>query len=158
MKYIQCSINQLAHCLSHLGGQNDTIKLPKLHIYQITSQLSAKSNSLNHMRVTTQEDDEIALLKHTFTNGWPSTIREVASKIQPYWIFREELTIEDGIILKGTQIVVPHKKHKDTLKLIHEGHLGLGQCKLGAKGTLYWPGLIDQLEKLILNCEFCLKY
>ena len=29
--------------------------------------------------------------------------------------------------------------------------------KLRAKVTVYWPGLNDQLEKLILNCELCLK-
>ena len=23
---------------------------------------------------------------------------------------------------------------------------------------MYWPGLNDQLEKLVLNCELCLKY
>ena len=64
----------------------------------------------------------------------------------------------DGVLLKGTQIVVPHKKHQTTLQLIHEGCLGLGKCKLRAKDTLYWPGLNDQLERLVLNCELCLKY
>ena len=54
--------------------------------------------------------------------------------------------------------MVPHKKHQATLKLIHEGHLGLGKCKLRAKDTVYWPGLNDQLDKLILNCDLCLKY
>ena len=54
--------------------------------------------------------------------------------------------------------MVPHKKCPATLQLIHEGHLGLGKCKLRAKGTVYWPGLNDQLEKLILNCELCLNY
>ena len=44
------------------------------------------------------------------------------------------------------------------LKLIHKGHLGLSKCKLHAKGTVYWPGLNDQLEKLVLNCTLCLKY
>ena len=67
-------------------------------------------------------------------------------------------TIEDGIILKGSQIVVPHKKHEATLKLIYEGHLGLRKCKLRVKNTVYWPGLNDQLEKFILNFELCLKY
>ena len=75
------------------------------------------------MRTATQEDDELALLKHTTTHGWPSTIREVPSEIQPYQTFREELTVEDGIIMKGTWIVEPHKKHQATLQLIHEGHL-----------------------------------
>ena len=72
-----------------------------------------------------QEDDELALLKHTITHRWPSRIREGPSEIQAYWTFREEFTVENGIVLKGTQIVVPHKKHEATLKLIHEGHLGL---------------------------------
>ena len=110
------------------------------------------------MRIATQEDDRLALLKPTIMHLWPSTIREVPSKIQPYWTFREELAIEDDIVLKGTQIVVPHKKSQATLQLIHEGHLGLGKYKLRTKDTVYWPGLNDQLEKLILNCKLCLKY
>ena len=48
-------------------------------------------------------------------------------------MFRDELTIEDGIILKGTKIVIPAKKCEAVLKLIHEGHLGLNRCKLHAK-------------------------
>ena len=27
-----------------------------------------------------------------------------------------------------------------------------------AKETMYWPGLNEQLEQLILNCQLCLKY
>ena len=46
VSYIPGVINQLANCLLRLGGQKDTIKLPKLHVYQIT-QLSARSDSLN---------------------------------------------------------------------------------------------------------------
>ena len=58
----------------------------------------------------------------------------------------------------GTHIAIPHKKHQATLNLIHEGHLGLNKCKLRAKDTVYWPGLNEQLEKLVLNFELCLKY
>ena len=48
---------------------------------------------------------------------------QVGSEIQAHWTFREELTIEDSIVLKGTQILVPHKECEATLKLIHERHL-----------------------------------
>ena len=85
-------------------------------------------------------------------------VKEVPKELQPYWTFREELTIEDGFILKGTRIVIPSMKCEAVLKLIHEGHLGLSKCKLYAKETVYWPGLNDQLDKLILNCELCIKY
>ena len=39
-----------------------------------------------------------------------------------------------------------------------KGHLGLNKWKLRANETVYWPGLNDQFERLILNCEPCLKY
>ena len=158
MQNIPGLTNQLPDCLSCLGGQKGTIKLPKLYVYQITSQLCARSDSLQQIRIAAQEDDELVQLKHTITQGWPSTIKEVPSALQSYWTFREEITIEDGIILKGTRIVIPAKKREAILKLIHEGHLGLNKCKLHAKETVYWPGLNNQLEKLILNCELCLKY
>ena len=156
--YIPGLTNQLADCLSHLGGQKDTIKLSKLYVYQITNQLCARSNSLQEIRIATQKDDELVLLKHTITQRWPSNRKEVPSVIQSYWTFREELTIEDGIILQGTRIVIPAKKQEAVLKLIHEGHLGLNKCKLHAKETVYWPAINDQLEKFALNCSQCLKY
>ena len=156
--YILGLTNQLVDCLSHLGGQKDSIKLPKLYAYQITNQLCARSDSIQQIRIAMQEDDELVLLKHTITQGWPSTIKEVPSVLQSYWTFREELTIENGIIMKGTRIVKPVKKHKAVLKLIHEGHLVLNKSKQHAKETVYWPGLNDQLAKMALNCELCLKY
>ena len=57
---------------------------PKLHAYQITNQLCARSDSLNQIRIATQEDDELALLRHTITYGWPSIIKEVPNVLQPY--------------------------------------------------------------------------
>ena len=79
-------------------------------------------------------------------------------KYKHFGHFGKELTIEDGLILKGTRIVVPSQKQGEILKLIHEGHLGLTKCKLRTKKTVYWPGLNDQLEKLLVNCQLCLKY
>ena len=54
--------------------------------------------------------------------------------------------------------MIPNKQHKVILRLLHEGHLGLNKCKLRAKETVYWPGLNDQLEDLVLNCELFLQY
>ena len=85
---------------------------------------------------------------HWSSSKWDSTLLN----------FREELTVEDCIVLKDPHIVIHHKKCQAMLNLIHEGHLGLNKCTLRAKDTVYWPGLNEQLEKLVLNCELCLKY
>ena len=73
--HIPGPMNQLVNCLSRLGGQNNNTKLQKLHIYQITSQLKARSDMLNQLHIATQEDDELILLKHMITNGCPNSIR-----------------------------------------------------------------------------------
>ena len=76
---------------------------------------------MNQFSLATQEDDELVLLKHTLPQGWPSTIKEVATVLQPYWTLGEELTVEDGLVLKGTRIVIPNKKPEAVLKFVHEG-------------------------------------
>ena len=151
IRYIPGATNHVADCLSRLG-------LPKLHINQITSQLKARNDSLHNIQLATQADDNLVILKYIIQQGWPKTIKEVPKEIQKYWTFHEELMIEDGIILKGMRIVIPDKKREEILKQIHEGHLGLNKCQMQAKETVHWPGLNDQLEQLILNCQLCLKY
>ena len=141
-----------------MGDQKDCIKLPKLQVYQIAQQLPASSDSLHQLRLSMQADDELALMKHTIMQGWPKSSKQVPPELQPFWTFREELIVEDGLILKGTRIGIPKKQHKAILELLHLGHLGLNKYKLRAKETVYWPGLNGQLEDLVLNCEFCLKY
>ena len=156
--YIPGLTNHVANCLPRLGFQKDTISFPKLHINQITSQLKARSNSLHNLQIATKDDDKLTILKHIIQQGWLKTIKEVLLKIQPYWTFHEELTIEDGLVLKGTRIIILNKKREEILKLIHEGHLGLNKCKMRAKETMYWPGMNEQLEQLVLNCQLCLTY
>ena len=106
VRYILGQTNHVADCLSRLGLQKDSISLPKLQVNQITSQLKARSDSLHNIQIATQADDKLTILKHIIQQGWPKTIREVPIKVQKYWTFCEELTIEDGLILKGTRIVI----------------------------------------------------
>ena len=133
VRYLPGLKNQLADCLLHVEGLQDSIKLPTLSVYQITSQLNARRDSLQQIRETTQADDTLAILKYTIQQGWPSSIKDVPSEIQPLWTFHEELTIDDGLVLKGTRLVIPSKTQDDILKPIHEGHLGLTKCELQAK-------------------------
>ena len=79
--------------------------------------------------------------------GWPNNIKEIPPILQPYWTFQEELTIEDGLILKGTRIIISSKRQEVILNQIHDSHLGLQKCKLQVKQTVYWPELNDLLEK-----------
>ena len=72
--------NHLAGCLSRVGGLQDSIKLPKLSVYQIASQLNARSDTLQQLHEASQTDDTLAILKYTIQKGWPSNIKELPSE------------------------------------------------------------------------------
>ena len=158
VKYLPGVNNQLADCLSRLGCLQDKIKLPRLKVHLLTTRLSATSDKLQQIRQATQDDDTMALLKHTITFGWPHTVQELPKELQAYWTFREEMTVEDGLILKATRIVIPPSMRESTLLQLHEGHLGFTKCYNHAKQTVYWPNLRKELEELVLNCQLCLKH
>ena len=100
----------------------------------------------------------MALLKHTITFGWPHTVQELPKELQAYWTFREEMTVEDGLILKATRIVIPPTMRESVLQQLHDGNLGFTKCYNCAKQTVYWPNLRKELEDLVLNCQLCLKH
>ena len=158
VKYLPGENNQLADCLLRLGCLQDKIKLPRLKVHLLTKCLSATSDKLQQIQQATQDDDTMALLKHTITLGWPHTVQELPKDLQAYWTFREEMTVEDGLILKATRIVIPPSMRESTLHQLHEGHLGFTKCYNRAKQTVYWPSLRKELEELVLNCQLCLKH
>ena len=47
---------------------------------------------------------------------------------------------------------------KGMLKKIHEGHLGIDKCRKRGKEVLYWPGINRDIEQMVKNCSYCIKY
>ena len=66
---------------------------------------------------------------------------------------REELTIEDGLILKGERIVIPPTLRPEILDTLHKGHLGQEKCLLRARTTVFWPGITKDVVKTGEACQ-----
>ena len=73
--------------------------------------------------------------------GWPEDKPKLYSFVQEFWTFRDELCLLDGVILKGTCVVIPQAMHKEVLTLIHEGHMGITKCRLQTHSCVFWPRL-----------------
>ena len=72
------------------------------------SYVNASPTALSQVRDATSADATMALLRETIANGWPETRSECPETLPPYWTFRDELGVEDGVVLlKGTRIVIP---------------------------------------------------
>ena len=62
--------------------------------------LPITSERLVDLRSKTELDEGLQQLKHIIKTGWPETKEEVPLEIRRYFVFKEELSIQDGILFK----------------------------------------------------------
>ena len=78
---------------------------------------------------------------HFIANGWPSKLKSVTPDVKGYFPIRDELIVDNGVILKGLRVVVPNSFPKEYIQLLHKGHPGTDATKRRAKDMLYWPSM-----------------
>ena len=66
--------------------------------------------------------------------------------------------IDDGLVLKGDRIVIPQVLRKEVLKAIHTGHQGETKCLLLARESVFWPGITNDIKKMVQECPVCAKH
>ena len=99
--------------------------------------------------------NELNDLHSMILKGWPDTRSETPHSIREYWNHRDELSVSDGIVYKGMRIVVPPTLRPTMLQQVHESHLGIVKCKERAREVLFWPGMSQQIEDLVQDCDIC---
>ena len=113
---------------------------------------------LDELREATRQDAELSQLMKYIFQGFPESRRDVHQDVRQFWPFRDELCIEDGLIVKGEQVVIPQSLRKEYLDKIHEGHQGVTRCQQRAKASVYWPGIYKDIELLVSSCMLCQKH
>ena len=73
----------------------------------------------------------------------------------PFWNFRDELSVEDGLILKGQRVILPKSMHAAALEQIHYAHQGAEKCKLRAKAAVFWCGINHDIDEMVKSCAPC---
>lgn len=85
--------------------------------------------------------------------GWPESRTDCPDSIKQFWNFRDELSVENDLIMKGSRIVIPHDLRTGLLNRLHVGHTGVEKTLRQARDILFWPGLTKDITDLILNCN-----
>jgi len=61
--------------------------------------------------------------------------------LQVYFLFREELSAQDGVVFKGERIVLPSSLRQCMMDKVHARHLSIQGFLRRAKEAFYWPGI-----------------
>ena len=126
----------------------------KLHLSAINTQ--SNDLILEEIRKLAKEDKEYQRLKNAVAtdtvkknkNGYVSLFKK----------FTDELSIDDQLVLRGTQIVIPPSAIKDTIRKLHASHQGIVRTKRRARQTVFWPGMTSDLTNTVVACPDCAYY
>ena len=64
----------------------------------------------------TKEDAILSDLQQVILSGWPDSKCQVPPNAQEFWNYRDELTVAQGLIVKGQKIVVPSSLRGEMLE------------------------------------------
>ena len=113
---------------------------------------------LQQIRIETHRDNTLQTLSNMILAGWPDNKMDVPLCIREYWPFRDELATQNGIIYRGTRIVIPTKLRPDLVTRAHASHQGIQSTINTAREIMYWPHMNMDLTHAVQKCSTCQEF
>ena len=95
-----------------------------------------------------KDDAILKTLACIIKQGWPESKLHFPLEVQDYFPFKEELTLQNGVIFKGDRVVIPLQMRAELRRKLHSSHLGVQTCQRRAQKVFYWPGMYKEIEEI----------
>ena len=118
----------------------------------ILQYLPVKDETLCQIQNLTQEDAILKTLAGVIKQGWPESKPHLPPDVQDYFPFKEELTLQNGVIFKGDRVVIPFQMRTELKRKLDSSHLGVQACQRRAREAFYWPGMYKEIEEYVSQC------
>ena len=111
---------------------------------------------LQRIRETVQNDNVCKTVLNCCKNGWPK-VSKLSKDMLPFYNLPNDLSVQNGLLLKREAIIIPDMLRKNILEKIHEGHQGVNKCRDRAKDIVWWPGISRDIGNWVKYCAVCCK-
>ena len=127
-------------------------------IHSVISSLPISNEKLKQFQTETSKDETLRTLHKYVMNGWPKNKNDINPTTMPYFNIRDEISVANGLVLKGERIIVPLSMRNEMKQIIHSGHQGIEKCKARAREALYWPGMSAEIADIVSACSTCQEH
>ena len=129
-----------------------------IKLYQNINALNFHPDRLLIIQGAIEHNPILSAVYRMTLNGWPNRVQDVPCLARHFWSLRDELTIEDGVLMKGNCICIPPELHDRTLYDLHDSHQGIEKMGHIARANIYWPGIDADISDYVRRCTICTKY
>ena len=128
--------------------EEDGIQLPIVAVNLIMSNLQVSSTEIDLICEETSKDPTLTLLRHYIHMGWPNDHRMLPQELHTFWNYREDLSMENGLITKGARLLIPSNVEKESVgnKYMMDIWI-LRKCMLKARDSVFWLGISNDIHK-----------
>ena len=111
--------------------------------------------SSQQIREATHNDHVLkSVLDCCLADSWPNK-KDILPEMKPYFNRREELSIENGILLWGLRVIIPTKYRDEIMRELHVSHPGIVRMKGLSRIHVWFPNIDKQIEETVRNCAQC---
>ena len=111
--------------LAGRGVETDTHSEVACYVASVVGGIPASPSKIDEIRTATSTDAELQSVMKLIKTGWPEHLSSVPESAREYIQVKSELSVYNGLVLRGSRIVVPRMMRGEILQKIHKGHQGL---------------------------------
>ena len=111
--------------------------------------------TLSRVRNAARADPGYMELCETVLRGFPPQRSDLASELRPSWGIRDRLTVDDGVLVYGSRLLIPRSLRRETLQRLHDSHQGIERTLRRARQSVYWPGIDREITATVQSCTAC---
>ena len=125
-------------------------KVAEDYIQLITEEAKPTVTDLKDLIAESNSDETLSIVLDALTYGkWPTTNTDPDVKL--YSDIKDELTTQNGIILRSHRIFVPKNLPLEVVDLAHRGHQGMTRTKQLLREKVWFPGIDRMAEEKVKN-------
>ncbi|UYV78480.1 hypothetical protein LAZ67_16001679, partial [Cordylochernes scorpioides] len=115
-----------------------------------------KDDILTKIFEAQQEDTTLKAVVNYLEQGWPDK-RKMSQALLSYWHVKDELGVQNGLLMRGCRLVIPASMKLEILDKLHAGHFGITKTRLRARETVWWPGISEEIAETVRKCSVCIQ-
>ena len=92
------------------------------------------------------------------STGFPEERPQLPPDLHPYWDVRQDLSVDQGIILLGQWLVIPAPLRPSVLRSLHASHQGETRTLRRARQVVFWPKMTNDIRNIVRSCSACATF
>ena len=130
----------------------------EVYVNRVLKEILPHAITLDILRRASSKDKTLKLLISYIKTQNKSDCKK---HLKPYYSIFDELTEVDGVILCGSQILIPESLQTDIIGLAHEGHhytkkaFSTPQTNMLVSRKCWFPGMRKQVLSYVESCLLC---